>query len=347
MTLIRPTRRQTLAGLAALSGAGLFGLPGRAQEKTLIVPTLGGVWEQFWRDKVAPAFTAQTGAAVTLDVGNGRVFGANLRAAGAAKPPYSIVMTNEVFAQGLRKEGFFEHIDLTKLPNYSDTYDIARGTEGYGVVASYSPIGIGYRTDMVTTPPKAWKDLWNNPEFAGRIGLYNFANSAGKMELLLAAKLFGADQYDVDAGFKALKDLGQVVQVDFNLSTALAAGEIVVAPFDFAEIARLKAQGLPVDYVVPEEGVLAFDQTLNILANGPEKELAYEYANFILSPEMQDLLMREFFVSPTNSKVSVPEELSYEVPISGAKMADILQWDWGFINDNQGALSERWTAEIG
>lgn len=100
------TRRQTLAGMSALAAAGLFGLPARAQQKTLVVPTLGGVWEQYWRSTVAPAFTKQTGAAVTLDVGNGRVWGANLRAAGTAKPPYSIVMTNEVFASGLRKEGF-------------------------------------------------------------------------------------------------------------------------------------------------------------------------------------------------------------------------------------------------
>lgn len=339
------TRRQTLAGLAAASF-----LPARAafaQQPTLIVPTLGGVWEQFWRDQIAPEFTRESGANVTLDVGNGRVFGANLRAAGVQNPPYSIVMTNEVFAEGLRKEGFFEELDLSRLPNYESTYPVARNTGGYGVVASYSPIGIGYRTDMVRTPPTKWTDLWENPEFQGRIGLYNFANSAGKMTLLLSSLLFGDDQYDVDAGFEALADLGQVIQVDFNLSTALAAGEIVVAPFDFAEIARLKQQGLPVDYVVPEEGVMAFDQTLNILAHGPEKDLAYEYANFILSAPIQELLMREFYVSPTNAEVIVPEELTYEVPISGERMNDILQWDWTFVNENQNELSERWASTVG
>ncbi|WP_312797072.1 ABC transporter substrate-binding protein [Tianweitania sp.] len=338
-------RRQALGALAA---AAL--LPTRAafaQQRTLIVPTLGGVWEQFWRDKIAPEFTKLSGANVTLDVGNGRVFGANLRAAGPQKPPYSIVMTNEVFSEGLRKEGFFEQLDLAKLPNYNSTYQVARNTGGYGVVVCYSPVGIGYRTDMVQTPPKRWHDLWENPEFRNRIGLYNFANSAGKMELLLASRLFGKDQYDVDAGFKALADLGQVIQVDFNLSTALAAGEIVVAPFDFAEIARLKKQGLPVDYVVPEEGVMAFDQTLNILANGPEKELAYQYANFLLSPEAQELLMRGFYVSPTNTAVKAPEELAYEVPISGDRMSEILQWDWAFVNEHQNELSERWASTVG
>ena len=339
-------RRQLLASWAATVGAALLPGGASAQGKTLIVPTLGGVWEQFWRSQIAPAFTRESGAAVTLDVGNGRVFGANMRAAGVAKPPYSIVMTNEVFASGLRNEGFFEKLDLTKVPNYNDLYPMARSSAGWGAIAAVSPIGIGYRTDLVKTKPKGWKDLWNNPEFKGKIGLYNFANSAGKMELLLASKIFGKDQYDVDAGFAALGKLGRVIQVDFNLSTALASGEIIVAPYDFGEISRLRKQGLPVDCVIPEEGMIMFDQTINILANAPEKELAYRYANFLLSAETQTLLMRQFFVSPTNQKVVVPADLRQDVPVSGADMAKILTWDWDFVNKNQTQLGERWAKTI-
>jgi putative spermidine/putrescine transport system substrate-binding protein len=335
-------RRQLLASMAAAAGSSLLPFSASAQGKTLIVPTLGGVWEQFWRKEIAPAFTKASGAAVTLDVGNGRVFGANLRAAGVSKPPYSIVMTNEVFASSLRKEGFFEKLDLTKVPNYNDLYPLAKSSGGWGAIGAVSPIGIGYRTDLVKTKPKAWKDLWNNPEFKGKIGLYNYANSAGKMTLALASKIYGKDQYDVDAGFAALRKLGKVIQVDFNLSTAMASGEIVVAPFDFGEISRLRKQGLPVDCVIPEEGMIMFDQTINILANGPEKELAYRYANFLLSPEVQALLMREFFVSPTNQKVVVPADLRQDVPVSGPEMAKILTWDWDFVNANQTRLGETW-----
>ncbi|SIQ30820.1 putative spermidine/putrescine transport system substrate-binding protein [Rhizobium sp. RU35A] len=340
------TRRQMLAAMAASSAAATFGLPAHAAAKSLVVPTLGGAWEQFWRTELAPAFTAKSGAAVTLDTGNGRVWSANLRAAGVAKPPYSFLMTNEAFANSLRKEGFFEKLDLSKLPNYADLYPLAKKTDGWGAIAMVSPIGLAYRTDMVKTPPKGWKDLWTNPEFKGRIGLYNFANTAGKMELMLFSKLFGKDQYDVDAGFKALEKLGPIIQADFNLSTGIASGEFVVAPFDFGEVARLRKQGLPIDVIIPEEGMLMFDQTLNILANAPEKELAYEYANFMLSPEAQALLMKQFYVSPTNSKVVVPADLKADVPISGAQMDNILTWDWDFMNSKQGELAEVWAKTV-
>ena len=341
------SRRQALAGVAGFSAASIFGLKGvRAEGNTLIVPTLGGVWEQFWRSTIIPAFEKESGATVTLDVGNGRVFGANLRAAGLDKPPYSVVMTNEVFASSLRKEGYFEKLDMSKIPNYADLYPIAQVGDGYAATGALSPIGIGYRTDLVKTPPKAWKDLWTNPEFAGKIGLYNYANSAGKMELLLASKLFGKDQYDADAGFDALAKLGRVVQVDFNLSTALAAGEIIVAPFDFGEITRLRKQGLPVDCVIPEEGMMMFDQNLCITTNGPEKEMAYKYFNFLISAEIQDLMMRQFFTSPTNSKVAVPDDIKADIPVSGAAMDKILTWDWNFVNEKQGEFAERWAKTI-
>ncbi|HWU64831.1 MAG TPA: ABC transporter substrate-binding protein [Ensifer sp.] len=344
--MINMTRRQTLGAMAGFSAAAMFGSRVRADGKTLIVPTLGGVWEQFWRTTLAPAFSAKTGANVTLDTGNGRAWSANLRAAGVAKPPYSFIMTNEAFANSLRKEGFFEKLDLTKVPNYADLYPLAKKTDGWGAVAMVSPIGLAYRTDLVKTPPKAWKDLWTNPEFKGRIGLYNFANTAGKMELMLFSKIFGKDQYDVDAGFKALEKLGPVIQADFNLSTGIAAGEFIAAPFDFGEVARLKKQGLPIEVIVPEEGMLMFDQTLNVLAHGPEKDLAYQYVNWLLEPETQGLLMRQFFVSPTNAKVVVPDDLKADVPISGAQMDKILTWDWDFMNSKQGALAEVWAKTV-
>jgi len=340
-------RRQALAGLAGASAASIFGLSGvRAQGNTLIVPTLGGVWEQYWRATIIPAFEKATGATVTLDVGNGRVFGTNLRAAGVAAPPYSVVMTNEVFASGLRKEGYFEKLDLSKVPNYAELYPIAQVGDGFAATGALSPIGIGYRTDLVKTPPTSWKDLWDNLEFKGKIGLYNYANSAGKMQLLLASMLYGKDQYDADAGFAALANLGQVIQVDFNLSTALAAGEIIVAPFDFGEITRLRKQGLPVDCVIPTEGMLMFDQNISITTNGPEKEMAYQYLNFLISAEIQDLMMREFFTSPTNSKVVVPEDLKADIPVSGDAMANILTWDWEFVNEKQGEYADRWAKTI-
>ena len=92
--------------------------------------------------------------------------------------------------------------------------------------------------------------------------------------------------------------------------------------------------------------MLMFDQNISITAKGPEKELAYKYLNFLISAEIQDLMMREFYTSPTNSKVVVSDDLKADIPVSGDAMANILTWDWDFVNENQGAFSERWAKTI-
>ena len=92
--------------------------------------------------------------------------------------------------------------------------------------------------------------------------------------------------------------------------------------------------------------MMMFDQNICITTNGPEKELAYRYINFLISPEIQDLMMRQFFTSPTNSKVVVPAELKADIPVSGADMDKILTWDWNFVNEKQGEFADRWAKTI-
>ncbi len=341
---MQTTRRDVIVACAALMGASIVRFPALAEAAAkLVITTYGGVWEKFWRDTLVPAFVKETNADVDFDIGFGRTFTANMRAAGHDKPPYSMIMMNEIFAVVLRGEGYFETLDQALLPNYRDLYPVAQTGNGTSAVGLISPIGIGYRTDMVKTPPKSWKDLWDNPEFKGRIGLYNIVNSAGKALVMLAGKMYGRDMYDMDAAFRMLGKLGPVLQTDFNMSTMMSSGEIVVAPYDFGEIARLKRQGLPVDCIVPEEGLLMWDQTFSVCKNAPARDLAYKYIDFILSPAAQLLLVNEFFVAPVNRKVDVPAALRADLPIFGDKMDRILSWDWAWANQHATELTERWT----
>jgi putative spermidine/putrescine transport system substrate-binding protein len=347
--MIDPTRRHLVQALVALAGAAVLQVPAvRAQAQALVITTYGGSWEKFWRETLIPAFTRETGIDPMLDVGLGRTYVTNLRAAGVENAPYDCVMINEIYSKVLRAEGHFEKLDLSKLAHYDDLYPVAkRASQGHAAVGLISPIGIGYRTDLVATPPRSWADLWENPEFRGRLGLYNIKNSAGKMFLMMASKIFGSGIDDLDTGFAKLAELGRVYQTDFNMSTALATGEVIVAPFDFGEIARLRNQGLPVDCIIPEEGMMMWDQTFNIAANAGAREAAYAYLDFVLSPAAQELLMREFLVSPVNSKVTVPPELERDVPVHGAAMEQFIAWDWGLMNDNAEVIARRWNETFG
>jgi putative spermidine/putrescine transport system substrate-binding protein len=341
--MIEANRRGVVLALSAIAGASILKFPTlAAAAEQLVVTTYGGSWEKFWRASLLPAFAKKTGFEPKLDIALGRVITTNMRTAGVGNSPYGVVMTNEIYAKVLRSEDYFQKLDLAKIPSYADLYPVAKATDGWAAVGLISPIGIGYRTDLVTKPPKSWKDFWDNSEFKGKIGLYNIQNSAGKMMLMLISLLYGGDIHNVDVGFQKLAELAPVLQTDFNMSTMMSTGEVVVAPFDFGEIARLRNQGLPVDCIIPEEGLLMWDQTFNVAKGAASADLASAYIEFILSPEGQNLLMREFFVSPINRKVEVPAELKRDVPVSGADMERFFKWDWAFVNANAETFAKRW-----
>lgn len=343
-------RRQLLQYSAAFAGTAALGLPrmAAAQQGKLVINTYGGRWEKFWRGDLLPRFTKSTGIDPTLDIGLGRNFVANIRAAGVQNPPYGVVMINENIAAQVRAEGFFEPIPADKVPNLADVYPNLKNANNDGVRAIVSTIGIGYRKDLVKTPPTSWADLWTNPEFKGKVGLYQFGNTAAELSLLMAAKIFGGSEAALDAGFAKTKELMPFTQADWSgtLATLLTRGDVTVAVIDFPEIVALKKKGVPVEMVIPKEGVVAFEQSFNVLKNAPNKDAAYKYINFILEPEIQEMMAREFFTSPSNTKTKLAADLAPDVPVSGDKMATINQFDWAKFAPKRAELADRWNREM-
>lgn len=341
-------RRLVLSGMAAL-GLPTLSWPGLvAAQQKLVVNTYGGRWEKFWRGELLPMFTKSTSIDPTLDVGLGKNFVANLRAAGVDKPPYSVLMVNENIASLVRGEGYFEPIPADKVPNLANVYPNLRNAGDNGVRGIISTIGIGYRKDLVKTPPTSWTDLWTNPEFKGKIGLYQIGNTAAMLFLLMTAKVYGGSQDAIDRAFAETKKLLPFVQADWSgtIATLLTRGDVTVAVIDFPEIVALKKKGVPVEMVVPKEGVVAFEQSFNILKNAPSKDAAYKYLNFILEPTVQEMMAKEFYTSPSNVKAQVPAELAADIPVSGAKMASIVQFDWTKVNPQAAAITDRWNREM-
>lgn len=343
-------RRRLLQSSAGAAGLAALGFPTLAfgQQGKLVINTYGGRWEKFWRDNLLPRFTKATGIDPTLDIGLGKNFVANIRAAGVQNPPYGVVMINENIAAQVRAENFFEPIPADKVPNLANVYPNLKNPDNDGVRGIISAIGIGYRSDLVKTKPTSWTDLWTNPEFKGKVGLYQFGNTAAQLSLLMAAKIFGGSPDALDIGFTKTKELLPFTQADWSgtLATLLTRGDVTVAVIDFPEIVALKKKGVKVDMVIPKEGVVAFEQSFNVLKNAANKDAAYKYINFILEPEIQEMMAQEFFTSPSNTKSKLSAELAVDVPVSGDKMASINQFDWAKLTPKLVEITDRWNREM-
>ncbi len=108
----------------------------------------------------------------------------------------------------------------------------------------------------------------------------------------------------------------------------------------------MRRAGAKIAFVAPEEGVFMFEQDFNVLKGSKNKELAYKYINYILRRDIQEKWVREFFISPANRYVKIPDDLKEDIPITGEKMKTILTWDWDAANDRRQEIIERWNKEI-
>ena len=334
--------------LGAGVGLGLLPRLARAQDAPLVVNTYGGRWANFWREQLLPKLLPTLdGHPVKLEVGLGSAWVAAFRAAGKQAPPFPCLMTNERYAEMLREQGFFAPLPAAEMKNLADVYPVARYPGDVAVTGMISPFGIAYRKDLVKVPPKAWKDLWN-PAYKGQIGFYSIDNSAAIMLVLLAGKLFGSGEQDIATGIRKIAELKPFPQAAFSgqLSPMLAQGQVAIAPIDYAEAYALQKKGVPLELVVPEDGVLMYDQSFNIAAESQQRALASRYVDFMLRPDIQLMLAREFYVAPVNRTVTVPEDLRAAIPVSGAELDKILRFDWKFVASQSETISRQWSEAI-
>jgi putative spermidine/putrescine transport system substrate-binding protein len=337
------TRRQLTLSLGA--GMALAGLTGvGAQSNRLVVTIYGGRWEKFWREQILPPFEMQTGIQATLDVGLSVNFAANLRATGPERPNYSYVHMNELVGALIRSEGYVEPWPQDKVPNLKKINPAASIDQYRGVTVGISPIGIAYRKDLVKTPPKSWRDLWDNSEFRGKLALFTITNTAGYMLLMATSRLYGKDPFDFDAGFAAIEKLKPFPQADLASAMAilLTRGEAIAGPLDIGEVASIQKRGAPIGFAVPSEELFAFDQTFYLMKNGPNKDAACKFLDFMLSEDIQSKLAEEFSLIPVNIATKLSAAVAAQLPMTAQDIGKVVTFDWARANQERAAVTERW-----
>jgi putative spermidine/putrescine transport system substrate-binding protein len=337
----------TLAGGAALAALGPRPVPAQGVQGTITVTSYGGAWEQFMRGTVVPGFEKEhPGTKVELAIGLSKDWVAKLKAAGKDNAPYDVVITNEVWAAPLRAEGYYAK--LTAVPNLKDVAPNLRIKDDTGVLSLVGPIGLAYRTDKIKTPPKAWKDLWTNPEYKGKIGIYNIINSAGQMTICLTSKIWTGGDKDIDTAYKKIAELKPFKQTDFSgdMEKLLIQGEVLVGILDMPAAVRLKRGGAPIGWVAPAEGLIMFEQDTSVTAGSKNKAAAFAFVNYMLKRETQESWLRNQYYLPANTQVKIPDDLKAILPVSTDYIPKILQWDWLWINEQKAKLIDRWNREM-
>lgn len=342
MSMTHLGRRQFL-GTAAAAAAVTLGTPlvAKADTATLNITGWGGKWGEIFDTQITPMFEQEFKAKIVRD--SSFPFLPKLQASSRSNPIYDVFHTNTNEQWKALEFGLIDaELDSKLIPNLADLYDFATSDKMVGVAMFTSAIGLAYRTDRMSAPT-SWKDLWK-PEYADKRGAYVIPiNSFGQAFFYLSGKLFGEDYKDLDAAYKAMEALKPVKLQDFTggMEKLLLSGEVDLGVLHDSGALRYHGTPEPIDFAAPSEGLLSVEQALSITKGTKKRELANEFVNFMLRPDVQKILGEGVWYSPANKKVDLAPIYKEKLLATPEKIGSLIQVDWQWFNANKDAIDQR------
>jgi putative spermidine/putrescine transport system substrate-binding protein len=338
------SRRDILAGSGAISLAVC--LPSVATAAEPIVSTIfGGKFEEVYRATIVEPFRKKFGQDVTLKLGSGSEW---LTTAVVSKAHPEIDVLWLAFPESIKAINEDLAIELVpdELPNLKDVEPIWFDTYKHkGVGLDYAAFGLAYRTDRVSATPTSWSDLWK-PEFKGRLAMPDLTASGGYETLVMAAKLNGGNESNIEPGFDAMKRLRPSVRKFYKSNPEAAQlferGEVNIGAYWDGRTWALADGGVPIRFVTPKEGATVGMVSYHIMKNTSKLAACKEFVNFAVSVEAQEGFCNGMGYGPVNGKAKLKAPASERVP----PLKDLLMLDWFKIEPQMSKWLDRWNREI-
>lgn len=218
--------------------------------------------------------------------------------AGAGQPDV-LLIADTVTLEGLAKDG--------KLAAY-----VSPEAEGYDP-SLYSPEGYYYSTKLITTGivyntgakdvPASWADL-EKPEYKGLVAspspLYSGA-ALIHLATLTNDPALGWKHYEALAANETRAEGG-----NGGVFKAVASGEKPYGVLVDYMALRAKAEGSPVDFVFPSEGVTYVTEPVAVMEGAANRDAAEKFVDFVLSEEGQQLVADMGYI-PARNDIASPE----------------------------------------
>lgn len=305
----------------------------------------GGFWEEMQRKHLLNQFEKDFNCKIEYD--SSWPWFPKFSAGGPKNPPLDVANWNhpELFKTA-RAGDYFVPIDelIANIPNAKDLWPFAT-RNGIGITYAFSQFGYAYRKDMVDPPPTKFADFWEE-RFAGKRGTYITSNTLQMVFFIMASLVFGKDEKDIEAGFKAMERAMPMKISDFtgNMQTLMERGEVVIAVQHDGEPYMQMDKGLPIGwmYWTERQPILTQTKTVSRYSGPIQKKLGYALINRSLSPEYLEAIAREVYLRPTNKNAKIPENLASKGVQNTADAAEKL-WDpdWNWYLDHEQEIVER------
>lgn len=313
---------------------------------SLVVNAYGGEYQDIFERVIQQPFEEEFGAEITYDPsGSGAEDYARIRASGG-EPGWDIaVVTAQEPGQGAN-EGLLLEITEERVPNLQHLYQVTRDIVGsYGVPHEIQYMSLVYSTENIDPAPDSWQAFWD-PAYTDRVLLFDPSNIIGVFFLFMAAQVHGGSPEELEPGFAALEELrDRLLALPTSSAEAvpyMETGDAWLLPYWDGRAGFYKSEGLPYEFVVPTEGSVALTNALVIPKGAANPDLAYQFIDFWLRPEVQRDWALSYFVGPGRPDVDLPEDFRQSHVTTEEKLASLIQPDYEYIAANREEWTVRW-----
>jgi len=186
-----------------------------------------------------------------------------------------------------------------------EVYNSLEETEDYFIGARLGTMGIAYNTDIISTPPSSWTDLFG-PEYTDSFAVANpLTSGTAMMAVVLLNEALGPDF------FKALSDNGAYIGGGSTaVVDAVARGEAAAClAVDYIAYDKIDS-GSPMAISYPPE-MIVIPSPMAIFKDSGQAAAAKKFADYLLSAAAQEQIATKGTL-PVMPGIAVPDK--YNIP---------------------------------
>lgn len=265
-------------------------------------------WEGDIPQSVLDAFTLETKIKINYQVFNSQEEAiANIRAGNV----YDVAVIDSRFMSMLTQEGLLKPLNYENLLNFKYISPNFRGLaydpdNRFSIPYSWGTTGLLVNTGIEHTPVHRWADLWDN-RYAGKVAVsVSYPREAIGMTLKSLGYSANSDNpTEVEAALTKLLQLHlnpsflYSYYPDFGLA-AMMSGKILIAVGFSGDLLESQKNGLSVEYILPEEGLLLWGDTFVVPKSSRNQTTAELFIDFLLRPEISAEIVNQKYYASAN-----------------------------------------------
>ena len=256
-------------------------------------------WTEYIPQAVIDKFTQETGIKVAVEnYSSNEEMLAKLLAGGG---DYDLIQPSEYTIEAMLKEDLLQPLDHEKIPNLKNLAPEFRNMSfdpgnKYSVPWMAGFVGIVYNAETVTTPVVGYNDVFS-PQHAGRIVTLDDPREIVSWAFATSGiPINDVTDENLAKVTPLLKDWMSKIKVYDSDSpkTSLSNGDVDLGIVWSGEGAILFNQNPKFQWVMPAEGFHMFVDSLAVPKTANNKDLAEQFINFILRPDISKMVSADF-----------------------------------------------------